>query len=395
MTQYRMTHPYNAGFAFPANVMAEPPGRGTLTTKQLPRKTFSAMPEGWTGGFALPDYVKAEPHKRGTMHTHWTRRKTIPTLIPASLGNDFPDEVELEYMLEEGEPLEMILPQEVYAMDGLGSSEVLKGRGDPIKLYGERASEYILGTIREVPVEFRAIALEALLDEVEPGLYDRVTERANKYRGRGMSSKTAVQAAMASSMSQGIAKEMMQLGRGKAPDMRSQLGLGLYGDTAIETALEGLWGSLKKGVKKVGSAVKKSAQKIGSGVKRAGKKAAWPAQQAYKGVRKGAEYVKKGVQRAYEWGKNAINKLGSLACGAMKSPVASVAAGAAAAAYGAPPQVGAAGAQIGGSLCSKSEIPAVPQQELVQPQQYGTSKWILPAVIGGAGLLVVLLVTRK
>lgn len=363
MAQYRRNHPYDAGFALPANVMAEPPGRGTLTTQQLPRKTFSAMPAGWTGGFALPDYVKAEPYKRGAMHTHWARRKTIPTLIPASLGNDFPDEIELERMLEKGEPLEMVLPQEVYAMDGVEPQ-------DPIKLYGERASEYILGTIREVPTEFRNIALEALLDEVEPGLYDRVTKRANQYRNRGMSSKAAVQVAMASSMSEGMAKELIKLGSGKVPAMRSQLGLGFYGDTAKAIAFGGLWGSIKSGFKKVG-----------------------------RGIKKGAGYVKKGAQASYKWGKQAVTKLGSLACGAMRAEGTAEAIQSAAKSYkggkkgAALAQVGVVGAQVGAALCA--ETPAVPQQEFTQPQQYGTPKWILPVAIGGAGLLAVLLITRK
>ena len=82
----------------------------------------------------------------------------------------------------------------------------------------------------------------------------------------------------------------------------------------------------------------------------------------------------------------------------MKSPATSISAGAAAAAYGAPPQVGTAGAQIGASLCKRNEVPTDPadmRREPVQSRQYDTSKWVLPAVIGGAGLIVVFLVARK
>lgn len=389
MAQYRVNHPYDPGFALPLNVMAEPPGRGTLTTAQLPRKTFFPGSRNWTGGYALPDYVMAEPQGRGTITTSQARRKTIPMKIKSPLGAT-PDEAALERMLEEGAPLSLAVPQEVYALDGVDDSAIPRPgfRGDPIKAYGERASEYILRTIRSVPVEFRAVALEALLNEVEPGLYDRVTERANEYKDRGMRAKEAVRAAMASSMSEGMAKEVVKLGQGKVPAMRSQMGLGFYGPPARAMALEGLWGAIKSGVKKVGSTIKSGAKKVGS-------TAAWPVKKLGQGIKKGAGFVKSGAQKAWEWGKGAVNKLGSLACGVMKSPLGPVAAGAAAGAMGVPPQVGVVGAQAGSTLCADSETPAAPQEELTQPQAAGTPGWVIPAAIGGAGLLAVLLMRTK
>lgn len=385
MAQFRVAHPYDPGFALPPNVMAEPPGRGTFTTEQLPRKTFFPGPRDWTGGYVLPDYVLAEPQGRGTISTAQARRKTIPMKIAEPLG-ETPDEARLERMLEEGAPLSLVVPQEVYALDGIDDTAIPRPgfSGDPIKEYGHRASEYILRTIKKVPIEFRALALEALLNEVEPGLYDRVTERANQYKDRGMRAKEAVRAALASSMSEGIAKEVIKLGQGKAPAMRSQMGLGFYGDSARAVALEGLWGAIKSGVKKVGGAAKK-----------AGSTVAWPVKKLGQGIKKGAGYVKDGAQKAWEWGKGAVNKLGSLACGVMQSPLGPVAAGAAAGAMGVPPQVGVVGAQAGSALCADSETPAAPQQELTQPQEPGTPGWVLPAAIGGAGLLAVLLMTRS
>ena len=43
--------------------------------------------------------------------------------------------------------------------------------------------------------------------------------------------------------------------------------------------------------------------------------------------------------KAWKWGKKAVNKLGSMACSVLQSPAAPIAAGAAAAAYGAPPHL--------------------------------------------------------
>lgn len=337
MAQFRRPNPYDPGFALPANVLAEPPGRGTLATVQLPRKTISGAPSGWDGGYVLPDYVRAEGAGRGAMHSHWARRKTIQRLVPDALGAD-------------GPPMRPGFP------------------GDPIKAYGQRASEFIMGTIREVPVEFRQIALEALLNEIEPGLYDRVTKRANEYKDEGMSTKKAVGAALASSMSEGIAKEMIKIGTKGVPGVRSQLGLGFYGDPSAQLALAGIWSSIKSGASKVGGAVKTGVTKTGSA-------------------------LKTGAKKAYDWGKKAVNKLGSLACSVMKHPAAPVAAGAAAAAAGAPPQAGAAGAQVGAALCTKN-TPEAPQDQLMQPQSY-LPKWILPVAIGGGALVLVLMLTRK
>ena len=99
MAHYRVPHPYDAHFALPDNVVAEPPGRGTLTTHQRPRKSFEArpadMPPAWSAHFDIPSYIVDEPEGRGSMHSYWARRKTIPILLPdslGSLGNDMLEE---------------------------------------------------------------------------------------------------------------------------------------------------------------------------------------------------------------------------------------------------------------------------------------------------------------
>jgi len=87
MAQFRSPNPYDPHFALPDNVLAEPPGRGTITTAQLPRRTMGFVPKDWDGGFALPNYIRAEPHGRGTaISTYQARRKTIPFKIPESLA---------------------------------------------------------------------------------------------------------------------------------------------------------------------------------------------------------------------------------------------------------------------------------------------------------------------
>jgi hypothetical protein len=263
-----------------------------------------------------------------------------------------------------------------------------------------------MATIRDVPDEFRVIALEALLNEVEPGLYDRVTDKANEYEAKGMRPKAAVKAALASQMSKGFAEELLKIGSRPGPRVRSQVGLGYYGDVSYSLALDGIWSSLKSAVKKVGSTVKKGASATGRGIKKVAstagrgiKKGAttvargitYPVRKLEQGISKGADYVKRGAQEAWEWGKKAVDKLGSLACGALSHPAGAIAAGAAAGAAGAPPQAGMVAAEIGKGVCGKSDTPPAPPQELMEPQRYGgTPQWLLPAAIGGSALLIAL-----
>jgi len=54
MSFYHLPNPWNPGYAIPDYVMAEPPERGTFTTKWLPRGTISQV---------VPDFL-AKPGKR-------------------------------------------------------------------------------------------------------------------------------------------------------------------------------------------------------------------------------------------------------------------------------------------------------------------------------------------
>jgi hypothetical protein len=85
VAQYRYNNPYNAGFALPSNVMAEPPGRGTLVSDMLPRGTISTI-HGWTGGYEVPEYIRQETPGRGARTTAWLPRGTIPLKVPDALG---------------------------------------------------------------------------------------------------------------------------------------------------------------------------------------------------------------------------------------------------------------------------------------------------------------------
>lgn len=361
MAQYRIPHPYDARFAIPGNVMAESPGRHTLTTAQRPRRSFDSsgyIPPAWSAHFDLPEYVKAENQGRGAATTMQARRRTISQRLPDALGST---------------PLAYRLTQEVYALDGSDHFPRPGFPGDPFKMYGERVSELIMGTIWEVPQDLRKMALISLLNELESGLADKVAKRANKYEGSGMSPQEALLNAIASSTSEGLAMEIVEVGRsGKLPRYKSLAGLGAY-EGAYEDALVSLGWSITGAVKTIGSGIKTAATWTG------GK-------------------IASGARTTFSWGETALSKIRGLTCSVMNHSLSDIAAGAASAAAGAPPQAGMAGKQVvQGKVCPPGTVPS--QAVLETPGGLisggGLPKWVLPAGIGAAGLIAVLLLTKK
>ncbi len=323
MTIFRKSHPWNPGYALPANVLAESPGRGTLVTEQLPRRTISRRPRGWTGGYALPEYIQNEPDKRGAAHTHWLRRKTIPHTIASPLG----------------------------AMD-------IPETDNPVNVYGQELASYIYRTMDEVPVGVRAEALEALLNQLQPGLPARVEDCAQKIIKRGIPKGQAYKAALAKEISKGFVNEVVNLGKGGSPKA-----VGYWGGP---TAMAG-WTDW----------VKKNATKIGLTVVN-------PVAGAHYAVGTSKTVRKKTV----EWGGKVISTAGKMACKVLRSDAGKVGVVVGAAAAGAPPQAGVAGAQIGGQLCTDQKVPQIPAVAAPRP-----IPWV-PIALGGAGLLAVLLLTR-
>ena len=44
--------------------------------------SFYHLPNPWDPGYAVPEYVMAEPPERGTFTTKWLPRGTISTVVP-------------------------------------------------------------------------------------------------------------------------------------------------------------------------------------------------------------------------------------------------------------------------------------------------------------------------
>lgn len=308
MAQYRTRNPYDPRFALPANIMAEPPGRGAMVTAQLPRKTIGSMPRdaSYSSGYAVPNYIADEVPGRGAATT-----RMLPRGWPKSLGDD----------------------------------EASVGAGQQI-------ANWITATISQVPASMRPYALRAALDRVEPGLYNEVVRRSKALTKQGVPTGEATRAAIASATSEGVVKEMVRLGR-QAPG-----------------AMDGLWDSIKSGVKKAGSWLSHPENAIAAlnPLTLQAKLAASP--------------------EAQQWAGKAVKEIGKAACAFAKSPAAPAAAGAAGTAFGAPPQAGAIGANIAAQACAGGQPASAAGGGIM------SSSWVVPVAIGGAGLVAILLLTR-
>jgi hypothetical protein len=403
MSFYHLPHPWNPGYAIPKYVLAEPLGRGTFTTKWLPRGTISqlspdflAKPAAGQPGELRRSY-KAEPMGRKLLG-----RADVQL---GSLGAD---------TLGAG-------AAEIYNLEPLGRATRATGTidvsrpgfaGDPIKAYGERASEWIMGTIDEVDRPDRKIALRGLLDGIDPTLWTTVEKRATKYKGKGMSAKRALKKALAVSMANGMVAELVKAGETGRLQKVSLMGLGVYEDAvplAYYQALDvmeqlGFGLSDLNPVKHIKNALKAGvrgvswgAGKAWSGARAVGRGAAYAGGKVWDGTKWVGGKAYAGAGSAVNWVGRGLSKLGSLACAVANSPVAGVAAGAGAVAMGAPPQVGVAGAQIAKGLCtSPNATPSATQTELNTPMATGKGLpgWVIPAGIGAVGLVAVLMLRK-
>lgn len=348
--------------------------------------SFYHLPNPWDPGYAIPEYVMAEPPGRGTFTTKWMPRGTIPTLVPdflakpgqKLLGRDDADLAGLGSLGESslagptlrGSTLARhslrgdSLGARVYTLEPLGATG-----GDPIGAYGQKAAAYILSTVGRVPASQRKAALRALLDAVDPGLWAVVDARAAEAAARGLDAKAALAQGLARSFSEGMAKELIAIGRGQKIESASQVGLGVIPARRAHAANEVMealgWNPI--------SAIADTAAKAAGSVGKAG---GWVAGQ-----------IREGGETAGGWVKAGVGKLGDLACALVNSNAGQVGAGAAGLVAGGPGGAAAAsaGAQVAAQTCAKGGGAAMPPVAA----ESSTPSWVLPAAIGGGALILI------
>lgn len=308
MSFYRLPNPYNPGYAIPKYVMAEPPGRGTFTTKMIPRRTISQLP---------PDYL-AKPASTLSGNTLVKSTLAGSSLGGSSLGND--------------------------TLGAGGSTlELAKANGgeDPIKTYGSRAANIVLSELQNVSPKERVSTMKEILDKVDPTLFARATKETEKFKAKGMPAKTAARKGLAKAFSEGITGEFVKLGKEE-----KKKGLERARQVAADKA-------------RLGAGKGKGALALAGGIPLSG--------------------ITSTV-------KSALSKLGNAACDVATHPLTPLAAGAGAAAAGAPPQVGVAGATVAAGVCTTAgKGGAAP---FFAPAS-STPDWLIPAAIGGGALLLI------
>lgn len=333
MSQFQYKNPWDPGYAIPKYVLAEPQGRGTFTTRQLPRGTISQVPKDLhNGGFAVPKYAKRR-FGENPLVTNMIPRRTVSTFAPdifqrPKTGGQGP----VEHLIAVGSTLD----GSTLGGSTLGAlGDFAPGtKVDPILTYGKKAARWITTEAKKLPPRERAKEVKKLLHAIDASLPAEVENKTQLYKDKGYGTKDAFHRALAASLSNHLVAEFVRLGKGELPDP--------LGDVYAE--LGGFWSAV-----------------------------ATPFKYAAKGVKATAGFVGTGVK-----------KVGSLTCGVAKSPVGLIAGGATGGV------AGAAGVQVVAGMCPSGTVPVAPV-----PADGGFGFGGIPvlpiALIGGALVLVVAL----
>lgn len=328
-------HPWNPGYALPANVLDEPPDQnGAMVTAQAARGTISAFkPFGarhpWSTGYAIPGYINAERPGGPVTVTPQAPRGTIAVKQPGVFMKQRPTQYRGLGSFDGGSQGSLTS----FGEGSLGAtdapSDVFGTKKDPILQYGAEAARIIVTEVRKLPAAKRKAGMKEVLDAVDPALWIKVEKTAEKYAN--LAPQKALEKALTVELSNSMAEDLVALGRQGQP-----------------ASLDGWFTDARK-------FMGRQTTKVGS------------------------------------FGSSVLGKLGSVACKLTNSGILGATAGAAGMASGGPTgaQAGMVGAQIAGTLCAPS-----PGSAPVSQQQSGMPSWVVPAAIGG-GVLILVLALRK
>lgn len=353
------------------------------------------LPSAWNAGYAIPEYVNAEPPARGTFTTQWLPRGTISEVLPPLMAEPEPLGSLSGSSLAGSTLAGPSLAGDSLAGDSLGlqARRLAQPLGaDPVRGYGATAAAWIMKSIARVPQPQRKIAMRALLDAIDPALWGEVERLGEQFRQQGAAPARALEQALAQAMATGVVGELRAIGqralRGERQPVkaRSQLGLGLVPgrcQCAQRDALQQLGFSLDSlnpihAVQRAASAVASAAGAVARGTRNA-------AGAVWDGTKWVGGQVSAGTQAAANFVTDGVKRLGSLACNLASSSAGQLAASAGGAA-------GAAGAAAVQGMCGKGASPATPYTPTATAAPAAaTPAWLLPAGIAAAGLGLILI----
>ena len=231
---FRLPPPWNPGYALPQNVDDEGLERHAYTTAWAPRGSFD-NPKVGTAGYAVPQYVKDEGYGVGAMVTRWAPRGSYPgPKVPFWLDKQSAKVVGRKRLPGGATQLQ------IQTMAGV---EISKTGKAPFTNYGMKSAAALIETVKMMPPAMRTAQLRKAMEKIDPNLYARSEKLATAESKAGVPADVALERGIAAAMSQGIASELVELGRGKKPAKKSQLGAVCYG---CATAL-GATGDTKAG----------------------------------------------------------------------------------------------------------------------------------------------------
>lgn len=208
--------PWNPGYALPQNVDDEGLERRAYTTAWAPRGSYDD-PKVGTAGYAVPGYVKEEGYGRGAMVTRWAPRGTYygpkvkhwldkptsrivgATRLPAGAAK-----LKIETMA--------------------GVEQAMGNERAPLTAYGLKSAKALIDTVKMMPPDVRKKQLKLALDLIDPKLYRRAEDDAEKEAKLGVPADIALERGLAAAISYGLAKELVEAGQGKPIPKKSQLG---------------------------------------------------------------------------------------------------------------------------------------------------------------------------
>lgn len=217
---YRIPPSWNPGYALPQNVDDEGLQRRAYTTAWAERGTFDD-PKVGDAGYAVPRYVQDEGYGEGAMVTRWAPRGSYAgPRVPHWLDKQAAKVVSRKSMPGGATQLQ------IRALAGI---EYSKTGETQYTDYGTTSAAALIQTVRMMPPSLRAKQLRKALDKIDPTLYARGEKLATAESKAGVPADVALERGLAAAMSHGMASELVDLGKGKKPARRSQLGSVCYG----------------------------------------------------------------------------------------------------------------------------------------------------------------------
>jgi len=216
---------WRPGYALPGNVQAEGVERRAFVTKWSPRGTYDSSVNP-TGGYAQPAYVMAEGVGQGTFTTDWVSDGTYMGPKIPHWSNRQPNVSISSSGPASGGQYVKIKPGKLSGLGGVSGSGVASGKLFPA--YGQAAATQILSRVNKLPPAQRKVALQQILNSVDPSLWSKVASTTNQHIRRGAQPMKALHAAISQHFAAGIGNEVVALGKGHRPRKGSHLGLGFY-----------------------------------------------------------------------------------------------------------------------------------------------------------------------